>query len=143
MQNRGPATFYVPGEKLNETCLTPLRQQLEDEYTGKSTKLSPKSTKLNEDSAELAAKIASLSDELQNRIKSLRKKENSDIVQNLIEAICYEITMSTEELAALLGRNPKALYREHISVLVQKNKLFQANPSNKTDPKQAYTSRKE
>jgi len=164
MQNRGPATFYVPGEKLNETCLTLVRQQLEEEDTGKSTKLlpkstkllpkstkllpkstklSPKSTKLNEDSAEFAAKIASLSDDLQNRIKSLRKKDNRDIVQNLIEAICREVTMNAEELAVLLSRNPKALYREHISVLVQENRLFQVNPSNKTDPKQAYTSRKE
>jgi len=51
--------------------------------------------------------------------------------------------MSAEELSILLDRNPKALYRQYIRVLMQENRLFQANPSNKNDPKQAYTSRKE
>ena len=109
----------------------------------KCTKLPPKSTKFKEGSAELDDKIELLSDELQSRIRSLRKKESSDVVQSLIEAICHEATMSAEELAILLDRNPKALYREHIRALVQENRLFQVNPSNKTDPNQAYTSRKE
>ena len=109
----------------------------------KSTNLQTKCTKFNGNSIELSDKVELLSDELQSRIQSLRKKENGDTVRSLIEAICYEATMSAEELAILLDRNPKALYREHIRVLVQENRLFHANPLNKNDPRQAYTSRKE
>jgi len=74
---------------------------------------------------------------------ALRKKEYRDVVLNLIEAICHEAAMSTEELVALLGRNPKSLYRGYINVLLQTERLFRVNPSIKTDPNQAYTSRKE
>ncbi|MCL2005254.1 MAG: hypothetical protein FWG73_03720 [Planctomycetaceae bacterium] len=165
MQNRGPATYYVPGPVLNETFSSTRAQQLENverplECTNlppkstnlqkestklslKSTNLSSKSTKSNGNDIELVEKTEILNDDLRRRIQSLRKKEDGDVVQRLIEEICYEASMSTEELASLLGRNPKALYREHIRILVQENRLFLVNPTNKNDPKQAYTSRKE
>ena len=131
MRNRGPATFYVPGPKLKAIE----KQPKGDEQIGKSTKLPSKSTKL--------AKFDLLSDELKNRVMMLRKKEDRDVVLDLIEAICRETAMSTEELATLLGRNPKSLYRDYINVLLHAERLFRVNPSIKTDPNQAYTSRKE
>ena len=128
---------YFPDGK--STKLPPKSTKLE----GKSTKLVGKSTKSNGNDTELADKLELLSDELKSRIKSLRKKENGDIVQSLIEAICREVTMSTEELATLLDRNPKSLHRDHISTLLREKRLFLVNPLGKTDPKQAYTSRQE
>ena len=165
MRNRGSATFYVPGPKLEESCSnTPKGQPNDGGENGestkssakstksaskssksaiKSTKLASKSTKSNGMTTNLTEKVELLSDDLKGRISSLRKKEDSDVVLNLIEAICHETTMSTEELAALFGRNPKSLYRDYITVLLHAERLFRVNPSGKTASNQAYTSRKE
>ena len=163
MQDRGPATFYIPGPRLEGACLENPEKTLNGiesiakstksrlkstkyppesiKYPPKGTKYPPKSTKYNGNGNNLAEKVESLSAELKNRISALRKKEERDVVLDLIEAICYEVTMSTEELAALLGRNSRSLYRDYVDVLLKAGRLFRVNPSAKTAPNQAYTSR--
>jgi predicted transcriptional regulator len=147
MQNRGAATFYAPSPKLEESYL---KNPKVPSKPSESTKLSPKvpsklseSTKLNGNDFHLGGKFEGFSDELKERISSLEKRPDRDVLLNLIEAICREATMSVKELAILLERDPKSLYRDYISVLLQENRLFQVNPSGKTAPNQAYTSRKE
>ncbi len=157
MRNRGPATYYVPGAKLKKSLPAALEVQENGfEQAGessklpmqstkplsKSTKFPPQNTKRNGQSTNLAEKTESLSEELKDRIASLRKKEDRDVVLDLIEAICCEVTMSTEELATLLGRNPKSLYRDYINTLLQEGRLFRVNPQTKTAPNQAYTGHK-
>ncbi len=163
---RGPATYYVPGERLG----LPITEEDDDLFSGlpresdglsrrsgglshKSEPLSHKSEPLSHKSEGLSHKseadvaldeeraqlLAELPDDIRAAVEGLgQRSRDPKQLSELILSICALRPYGTRELAVLLRRRRNYLHRRHIVLLLEQGGLQYRYPNEPNRPDQAY-----
>ena len=152
-QGRGSATYYVPTPRLgldagslfdNPPGLSDNPPGLSDNPPGLSDNPFPPSGNaslpaLHVDSPVDRQKLLGLlSGELAARVGELGKRSPPYVVQDVIVAVCRFRSWRTEELAALLKRNPRHVSNSYLRPLMRDGRIEMTNPKEPNDPQQGY-----
>lgn len=144
---RGPATYYVPGERLG----LPRAEEEGDLFSGlshKSEGLSRESSPLSRESGGLSRESSLLSrrsllDELPESIRFQveglgQRSRDTSRVESAMVTVCAQRSWLLRELAILLERNPVYLQHRYTTPLVRKGLLQSKFPDEPNRPDQAY-----
>lgn len=159
---RGPATYYVPGERLE-----PLAEEGEDDlFTRLSTQsgglsresggLSQEPGPLSQESGGLSQESGSLSQESREQLldelpQALRtelerigqRSRDPKQIPRLIQALCALRPYGARDLAILLKRRQDYLLRRHVAPLLAEGTLRYRYPHEPDRPDQAYIATEE
>ena len=126
----GQATYYTPTEKLKnpELAVTPSDESPVDQPTI-STHI------------ESSFEIKEISPLLLEKIQNLGLRSPPSKVQQVIIELCQNRPMSIEELAQLLKRENKWIFRSYLKPLIKKGIIYYTIPENPNHPNQKYFSR--
>ncbi len=145
-QGRGSATYYVPTPRLglDAGSLFDNPPGLSDNPPGLSDNPFPPSGNaslpaLHVDSPVDRQKLLGLlSGELAARVGELGKRSPPYVVQDVIVEVCRFRSWRTEELAALLKRNPRHVSNSYLRPLMRDGRIEMTNPKEPNDPQQGY-----
>ena len=156
---RGPATYYVPGERLEplaEEGKGDLCTRLSTQSGGLSQEsggLSRESEVLSRESESLSRESESLSREslLAELPKSLRRQldtlgqrsRDTGRFESVILALCSLRPWPLRELAMATKRNPAYLQHRYLTPMVRKGQLQRKFPNEPNRPDQAYITTEE
>lgn len=161
------ATYYTPTERLLHPTSPPQEVRLRgsparkgvttlDDFGGRSatppaaglSDTAPKPAMTGEKPAmigekptmieEKPAMIAGVPDALQEQIRHLGRHLPPTELQDVIVRLCRCRPFSTEELARVLGRNPRYMVRCHLSPMIRDGQLEFTIPEKPKDKRQAY-----
>ncbi|MDN3521868.1 ATP-binding protein [Halomonas ramblicola] len=163
---RGPATYYVPGERLEPLAeegegdlFTPLSTQsggLSQESGGlptQSESLSTQSESLSTQSESLSARsegesreflLAELPESLRQIIESMgQRSRDTSRMESVILQLCAFRPCSLSELATITGRNRHYLRHRYLKPLIRSGQLQRKYPHEPNRPDQAYIATEE
>ncbi|MBS3784873.1 MAG: putative DNA binding domain-containing protein [Anaerolineae bacterium] len=137
---RGPATYYVPDERLN-----PLAENVEgDLFTRLSTQsegLSRESDSLSTQSEGLSREslLSELPESLRRNIESMgQRSRDTSRIESVILQLCAFRPWSLTELAVITGRNRHYLRHRYLKSLIRSGRLQRKYPDEPNRPDQAY-----
>lgn len=82
--------------------------------------------------------LTQMPEHLITKIQELGERSNPDEIKAVIVELCSWKSLSSSEIAAILGRNQQYLRTDYLTPLVRSGKLKQEKPSH--SPQQTYTS---
>jgi len=131
-KGKGPATFYVPGERLRaptagQTATEPLRPDTKP--------LRPESPDLR---ADLDALRAELPGPLRAELSQIGQRTTPEELNGVLIGLCTWRALSLAELAALTDRSPNHLRSRNIKHLISAGRLAYLHPDEPNHPDQKY-----
>lgn len=145
-RGKGSATFYVPGERfiasldLESSGLpaTETAEALSGHLPPLSGNPPALSGNLRPLSGNLHQLLQALPENLQNDLKSLKKRVSQPILSHLVKSLCRQRAFTADELATLLGKNRKYVLGRLLAPLRHQGFLNLTIPDQPNHPDQAY-----
>lgn len=135
MKGAGSRTYYVPGSQFVVSHgVTALETASDESNSHQGTQ---DSHELSMDSHQL---LATIPQQLVDRIPPAGSKPRRDIMRGLIVDLCRWRSLSARELAGILrGREQKPLVRDYLTPMVAEGLLAYTIPAMENHPDQRYT----
>lgn len=134
-KGRGNATYYVPTLKLlapGITAQTPHISSLNGELTPHISPLNGEQFMLPE----------GLSEELQKKVRNLKKRTLPQDIKNLIKELNDFRPLRLSEIAVILDRHPKYVREKYLNDMIKNQELEYTFPDVPNHPHQAYRTKK-
>jgi ATP-dependent DNA helicase RecG len=147
---KGPASYYVPSNALQMTLIG--SQSLSNRGDLESNRGDLESNRgdlesnrgdLESNRGDLEPNRGDLPDSLQQAIRALTPKARKSKLWPIILQLCLQSAYSAEEIAAILGKNVKALKAQHLTPMRKKGLLHYLHAEVINHPAQAYKTSKE
>lgn len=119
-------TFYVPDTNFFAQGIN-----------AEAPHTTPLSGELTPHTTPLSGKLFAFSEELKNKINTLKKRASPQAVRNLIKELCASQPMKLSDLAIILERHPKYVRENYLNEMVKLQEIEHVF-SDPNHPQQAY-----
>jgi len=147
-RGKGNATFYVPTNNLlapgKETLtphISPLSGELTPHISPLSGELTPPISLLSRELSTLSEGYLALSEEVKQKIKTLKKRTLPQETKDLIKELCAVQPLKLSEISDILGRHPKYVRENYLNDMIKLQELEHVF-SDPNHPQQAYRTKK-
>lgn len=142
-KGRGPATFYVPTEKLVDQGLSSKSGGLSSNPNSLSSNLlglpaNAENQQSKFDETLRSQMLDGISGTLAAKIGALGRRHPPQEVRDVVVALCAVRAWRVDELSAVLRRNPEVVRQNYLRPLMRESRLMMTNPQEPNDPQQAY-----